>query len=114
VFAQASRASQALEAVSCELDPDLLDGRDAARLLEVVARWEKVCASMRARLARRVDETKVWRDGGHRSGPHFVAATTGQTVGAAARALDTARALEEFARDRGGVPDGRVVGSAGS
>ncbi|MBA2327391.1 MAG: DUF222 domain-containing protein [Actinobacteria bacterium] len=96
MFALATRAAQALEKMSCELEPELLDGRDAARLLEMVARWEKVCASLRARLARRVDETKVWRDGGHRSAAHFVAETAGTTVGAAARALETVRALEEL------------------
>jgi hypothetical protein len=55
-----------------------------------------LCAAMKARLARRVDETRVWRNGGHRSAAHFVAATTGTTVGAASRTLETARALDEL------------------
>lgn len=38
----------------------------------------------------------MWRDGGHRSAAHWVAATTGETVGAAARTLETARALEQL------------------
>jgi hypothetical protein len=91
-----SSAVGALEAVARELDPDLLDGRDAAALLEVAARGKKVCGAIETLLARRVDDTKVWRDGGHRSGAHFVAAATGQTVGAAARALETAHALEDL------------------
>lgn len=96
MFASVDRAAEALGQASCELEPDLLDGRDAARLLEMVARWERMCAAMKARLARRVDETKVWRDGGHRSAAHFLATTTGATVGAAARTLETARALDEL------------------
>ena len=94
MFAQTSRAVETLEMESRDLEPGVLDGRDAARLLEVVARGERLCAAMKARLARRVDETRVWRNGGHRSAAHFVAATTGTTVGAASRTLETARALD--------------------
>jgi hypothetical protein len=96
VFAHTTRAVQALERVSRDLEPGVLDGRDAARLLEVVARGERLCAAMKARLARRVDETKIWRAEGHRSAAHWVAERTGQTVGAVSRALETARALDEL------------------
>jgi Domain of unknown function (DUF222)/HNH endonuclease len=96
VFAQTSRAVETLEMASRDLEPGVLEGRDAARLLEVVARGERLCAAMKARLARRVDQTRVWRDAGHRSAAHFVAATTGTTVGAASRTLETARALDEL------------------
>src|SRR5205823_975382 len=54
----------------------------------------RLCTAIKSRLARRVEETKVWRDSGHRSAAHWVAEATGATVGAAARTLDTARALE--------------------
>jgi hypothetical protein len=96
VFAQSTRAVQALERVSHDLQPGVLDGHDAARMLEVVARGERLCAAMKARLARRVEETKVWREGGHRSAAHFVAAAAGTTIGAASRAIETARALDEL------------------
>jgi Domain of unknown function (DUF222) len=36
----------------------------------------------------------MWRESGHRSAAHWVAEETGETVGAACRALDTARALD--------------------
>ncbi|MGQ0804536.1 MAG: DUF222 domain-containing protein [Actinomycetota bacterium] len=108
MFASIDRASAALEQAARELEPELVDGRDAARLLEVVARWEKQCAAMKARLARRVDETKAWRDGGHRSAAHFVAQTTGATVGSAARALETARALEELPATAEAFRDGEL------
>jgi len=65
VFAEVRTAVSALEAVARDLDPLLLDGRDAAELLEVLARGKRVCAAMETLLARRVDETKVWRDSGH-------------------------------------------------
>jgi Domain of unknown function (DUF222) len=38
----------------------------------------------------------VWRESGHRSAAHWVAETTGATVGAAARTLETARALDQL------------------
>jgi hypothetical protein len=100
VFAQTTGAVQVLERVSLELEPRLIDGGHAARLLEVVARGERLCAAMKARLACRVDETRAWRDGGHRSAAHWIAETTGQTVGAASRTLETARALDELPATR--------------
>jgi Domain of unknown function (DUF222)/HNH endonuclease len=53
-----------------------------------------LCTAIKSRLARRVEETRVWRGSGHRSAAHWVAEATGETVGSAARALDTARALD--------------------
>jgi hypothetical protein len=44
-----------------------IEGRDAAALLELASEGERVCAAMKALMARRVDETGVWRKGGHRS-----------------------------------------------
>jgi hypothetical protein len=51
---------------------------------------------MKARLARRADETRVWRQAGYRSAAHWVAATTGTTIGAASRTLETARSLDQL------------------
>jgi Domain of unknown function (DUF222) len=83
-----------LEQISQRLDPVALDGRRAADLFNDAARAERLCAAIRSRLARRVEDTKMWRESGHRSAAHWVAEATGETVGAACRALDTARALD--------------------
>jgi hypothetical protein len=91
VFAQVLGS---LEQISEELVPGALGGGRAAELFEDAARAERLCGAIKSRLARRVEETKVWRDGGHRSAAHWVAEVTGETVGAAARTLETARALE--------------------
>ncbi|HEY3096614.1 MAG TPA: DUF222 domain-containing protein [Acidimicrobiia bacterium] len=96
MFQKVRSAVAALEQVARDLDPALLDGSGAADLFEVFGRGERVCAAAKVLLARRVDETKVWREGGHRSAAHWVADATGETVGAAARALETARALDEL------------------
>jgi hypothetical protein len=93
VFAQVLRE---LEQISQALIPRALEGRHAADLFNDAARAERLCAAIKSRLARRVEETKVWREGGHRTAAHWVADATGATVGAAARALETARALEQL------------------
>jgi uncharacterized protein DUF222 len=94
VFEDVRSALHALEAVARELEPWRLDGRNAAALVELAARGERICASIKALGARRVEETNVWREGGHRSAAHWVAEATGATIGAAARTLETARALD--------------------
>jgi hypothetical protein len=85
-----------LEQISRQLDPVALDGTRAAELFDDAARAERLCGSIKSRLARRVEQTKVWRESGHRSAAHWVAETTGATVGAAAQTLETARALEQL------------------
>jgi len=94
MFERVRRAIAEVEAISRAVESACLDGHDAAALVELAARGERMWASVKARGARRVEETKVWRDGGHRSAAHWVAETTGETVGAATRTLETARALD--------------------
>jgi Domain of unknown function (DUF222) len=96
VFEPVRNAVDALKATARGFDPLCVGGRDAAELLAVVSEGERVCVAMKALLARRVEETKVWREGGHRSAAHWVAEATGETVGAASRTLETARALEQL------------------
>ena len=96
MFERLHSAIDDLEAVSSALDPACLDGPAAASLVEVAARGERICAAIKAFGARRVQETDVWRKGGHRTAAHWVAEATGETVGAAGRALETARALDHL------------------
>src|SRR2546421_788785 len=93
VFRKVRSAVDALKATARALDPARIDGHAAAALLDAVSEGERVCGAMKALLARRIEETKVWRESGHRSAAHWVAETTGETVGAAHRTLETARAL---------------------
>src|SRR5215210_4435799 len=96
VFDEVRNAVAVLEASARALEPWRLDSCDAVALVEVAAHGERVCAAIKGLAARRVDETKVWRDGGHRDAAHWVAEATGATVGAATRTLETARALDEL------------------
>jgi hypothetical protein len=83
-----------LEQISQDLNPLALDGRRAATVFDDAARAERLCTAIKSRLARRVDETKAWRESGHRSAAHWIAEATGETVGRAERTLETARALD--------------------
>jgi hypothetical protein len=96
VFEEVRRAVDALEAVARELEIWRLDGPDAAALVELAARGERICASIKSLGARRVEDSNLWREAGHRSAAHWVATATGETVGAAARTLETARALDQL------------------
>jgi Domain of unknown function (DUF222)/HNH endonuclease len=96
VFDEVRSAVDSLKVAARDLDPLRVDGRGAAARFEVVTECERVCAAMKTLLARRIDETKLWRECGHRDAAHWVAEATGETVGAAARALETARALDQL------------------
>jgi hypothetical protein len=85
-----------LEQISRQLNPVALDGRQAAAVFDDAARAVRLCTAIKSRLARRVEETKVWRESGYRSAAHWVAEATGETVGAALRTLETARALDSL------------------
>jgi len=58
--------------------------------------------------ARRIEETKVWRESGHRSAAHWVAEATGETVGAACRTLETARGLDALPETDAAFRSGRL------
>jgi Domain of unknown function (DUF222) len=96
VFGKVRNAVDTLKATARALDPICIGGNDAAALFDAVSEGERVCGAMKALLARRIEETKVWRESGHRSAAHWVAEATGETVGAATRTLETARALEQL------------------
>jgi hypothetical protein len=94
VFDEVRSAVATLKAVARELEPRLLEGADAAALMSDVTEGKHVCAAIEALLAKRVDESGIWRSEGHRTAAHWLAATTGVSVGPAMRALETAAALD--------------------
>jgi hypothetical protein len=108
VFGKVRNAVDALKATARALDPACIDGHDAVALFDAVSEGERVCGAMKALLARRIEETKVWREAGHRSAAHWVAEATGETVGAASRTLETARALDGLTETEAAFRAGRL------
>jgi hypothetical protein len=98
-----------LEKWARSYEPRLLDGPGAARELRRVARMEAICASVKTRLARRVDETNAWQRGGHRSAAHFVARETGTSVHQAVVTLQNGTQLEELPSVASAFASGRLT-----
>jgi hypothetical protein len=94
VIEQVNRAIAMLEHVVAVLEPGTFDADRAARLVEVFARGERLCAAGAALSARRVDEAGTWKADGHRTAAHWLASATGSTIGVATDALKTVRALD--------------------
>jgi hypothetical protein len=94
VFEQVRGAIAILERVVAVLEPGTFDGDGAARLVEVFARGERLCAAGTALSARRVEEVGTWKADGHRTAAHWLASATGSTIGVATDALRTVRALD--------------------
>jgi Domain of unknown function (DUF222) len=85
-----------LEGVLRALDPERLDGSAAVRVLRELAQLKHVVAQAEGRVARRVDESRVWTRKGTKSAAQFVAKVTGTSVGTAATVLETAERLESL------------------
>ena len=85
---QATVATQ--RRVLSALEPGCLNGPDALRLLEVITEGERVLAAGRTLVAKRVEESNVWRASGERSAAHFIAHKTGTSVGRVQAGLETA------------------------
>ena len=97
MFEQVRQANERLRGVVAELDPSLLDGTQARRLVEEFAAIERLAGAGKALAVRRVEETRAWADSGSfRDAAAWLAATGGTTVGHARATVETAAHLEEF------------------
>ena len=94
VFERVRSAVATLEAVVADLEPGTLDASGAEKLVGLFTRCERLSVAGRGLAARRVESALSWRREGHRSAAHWLASTTGVSVGAATRSLQTARELE--------------------
>ncbi len=88
-----TRISRELRSALADLDPERLDGADAARLLDVFADLEKLASGGKLLAARRVESSNVWRRDGHRSAAAHLAQATGTALGPAIATLEAARHL---------------------
>jgi hypothetical protein len=108
-----------VQAVVAGFDPEVTGARDCLDLVGVFRDLEHAASAGLALAARRVAQTSLWADHGHRTAAHWLAAKTGLSVGEALRLLETAEVAEQApatmeALKNGGlsIPKARAVGKA--
>jgi hypothetical protein len=108
-----------LQSIVAGFDPELTGARDCLDLVGVFCDVEHAASAGLALAARRVAQTSLWADHGHRTAAHWLAAKTGLSVGEAMRLLETAEVAEAAPATmealRNGdlsIPKARAVGKA--
>jgi hypothetical protein len=108
-----------LQAIVASFDPELTGARECVDLVGVFCDLEHAASAGLALAARRVAQTSLWADHGHRTAAHWLAAKTGLSVGEAMRLLETAEVAEaapvtmEALRNGDlSIPKARAVGKA--
>src|SRR6266540_2074252 len=104
----ASRLAAGLRRVVHDLEPERMDARDAVELLASFVEIERLSVAAKALLIKRIDDARIWVKDGHRSAAHFLAATSGTSVGQAVRVVETARRLPELPRTEAQLRAGRL------
>src|SRR4051794_22916635 len=85
----------ALRELVDEFDPDAVALCEATRWWQAFDRVERLAASAKILLARRVDEAGAWKRKGYRSAAEQLAADAGTSVSAARSMLDTSKRVAE-------------------
>ena len=108
MFDQVRSVREALTEVADVLEPGVFDGPGAARMVRELARVEHLAAAAKTLMVARVEETNVWRTGGHRSVAHWLAQTTSVSLGEAIGAVETAARLPDCPRTEEHLRAGRL------
>lgn len=90
------------------LEPKLLSGPEAVKLLDWFTLVERLAATGTALLAERAAETNQWRGGTDRSPAEWLANRTGTTTGAARRALETAERTKHLPKTGEALRSGKL------
>ena len=85
-----------LQEIVGDLEPARLTGKTAATLVEEFAAIENLAAAGKTLCGGRVAESGAWQSSGERSAAHWMAKTTGTSVGAAVSSIETASRLAEL------------------
>ncbi|MFN2524684.1 MAG: hypothetical protein ABR505_00230 [Actinomycetota bacterium] len=113
MFAMVREAKKYLKQAVAELDPEVLESKTEARLVEEFSEIERVAAAGKALAARRMADSGVWRRDGARSAADWMAQKTGTSVGQAVNTLETAPTSRRASRDREGGPRRQIVRDPG-
>lgn len=90
-----SETIQALAEAVEGIDPARTSGADAARLVKIFERGERLCAAGKTLMAARAAECQEWSKAGARSAGDWLAQVSGTSKSAAQRRLDTAKLLAD-------------------
>ena len=104
------QATGLLAGVLAMLDPARLTGPDAADLYRMFASVERLSMAGKTLLAPRIDESGVWRDGGHRSPAVMLAELEGVPTGQARNTLEVGRRLPELPGTEEALRSGALSG----
>ena len=99
---------EALTQVADALEPGVFDGPGAARMVCELARVEHLAAAAKTLMVARVEETNVWKTGGHRSVAHWLAQATSVSLGEAIGSVETAARLPDCPRTEEHLRSGRL------
>jgi hypothetical protein len=108
MFEELDAAIATIEAVVRDFEPGLLDARGAVWAVERFARAKKVCEAGAALAAKRVDETRAYRESGAQSAATWLATKSGVSVGAADRVLGVVDALSALPATNEAFRSGRI------
>ena len=108
MFDKVKQARQLMKDAVAELDPDVLEAKSSARLVEDFAEIERLAAAGKALAARRMAASGVWRKDGDRSAAHWMARHTGTSVGHAVATIETAQRLAELPATENAVRKGKL------
>jgi hypothetical protein len=90
------------------LEPGVYDTPEAKRLVAQLAEIERLAATGKALMAKRVADTQGWQGRGARSAATWLAEVSGSTVGEAASTLETAERLPNLPQTEAALRDGRI------
>ena len=110
-LAEVRELDAAASAVVGALEPDAVPLPDALPMWDALDAAERKISAAKTLLARRVDESRVWRRSGHRSAAEFLAARSGGSIGAARTQLDVSRKVEELPATTQALRDGELSGA---
>src|SRR5271156_3538269 len=88
-----SSATAEIRGFLADADPARTSCDDAAWVTAIGAEIERLGVAVKTLFAARGAGASVWKDAGHRSAAHWLAATSGVDLGEANRTMETAEAL---------------------
>jgi len=110
VSAAVRRATELLAELVATLDPARLSGPDAAVLYGLFVGVERLTMAGKTLLAPRIDESGVWRDGGHRSPAVMLAELEGVPTGQARSTLEVGHRLPDLPGTEQALRSGTLSG----